>query len=183
MSQQNPRKELVFPKTEFDLAHRQDCQPQCRKSRVAFLVVDAVDVEESFCSVFSGLSEAVKLIIAEFWVPVEDRVFEIRREQFDVSSSDGNIPCVIILFLEGERGSCRSAFKELRVVAHLPQLHHQVHQVLDLGLRLKHFEQLFYVQLVLYRLIQQLLSLCHLAQDLMLVFLAYFVLHILLDPS
>lgn len=134
MSQQNTREELILPKTEFDLAHRQDCQPQGRKSRVAFLVVDAVDVKESFCCVFSGLSEAVKLIIAKFWVTVEYRIFEIRRKQFDVSSSDWNIPCVIILFLEGERGSCRSAFKELRMVAHLPQLHHQVHQVLDLGL-------------------------------------------------
>lgn len=104
-------------------------------------------------------------------------------DKFHITCSDGNVASIVVNFLEGKGGSCRSSLKEFRMVADLSELHHQVHQILHLCLRFEHFEQLLYIQFFFDRFVEQLLSLGHLTQSLMLVFLSDFMLDVLLDTT
>lgn len=90
---------------------------------------------------FSRLAESIQLVIAEFRVAEVDRVFVTGWEEFDVSGPDGSVASVVILLLEGKGRPRGSSLKQFGVVAHLPQLHDQIHEVFDFGLGLKHLEE------------------------------------------
>ena len=64
-------------------------------------------------------------------------------------------------FLKRERNTPNPSLKELRMIADLPELHHEVHQILHLGLTFNKFEEISSRNLAFNSLIEHFLSVTH----------------------
>lgn len=87
------------------------------------------------------------------------------------------------VIMKYQRSSSQLPFKQIRVVADLPKLHDQIHEVLDLLLALLRLKERLQGYLRPYLLIESLLSVGQFANNFMLKLLTELLFDVLLNPS
>jgi hypothetical protein len=102
------------------------------------------------------------------------------RDIFCVAKLGWLHPCIVIHVLKQKRRPSRTSLEKLGMIANFSELHHQVHQVLNLHFRLEHLKKFLEVQLLLEGIIEMLLPFSHFAHDLVFNLLTDFVLNVFL---
>ena len=79
-----------------------------------------------------------------------DRISRVADDLLHLAEDHWKVACVVVRGREEEGRTTGTTLEKLRMVTHLPELHHQVHQTLHLRLRLEHLEEILDRKTLLY---------------------------------